>query len=215
MDGVALTIKINDRNAQLIQKRNKELLSTLALLSLLAAALVFAVLVINSSRVKITRLKDNLEQSDKISKSYVGVLFQLYSSYIKRLDVFRTKVHSTLKRGQLEQALELTSPSGDIASEERRELFQNFDSAFVDIFPDFIETVNACCKPDEQIEPKKTEILNNELRILALIKLGINDSSEIADLLHCSVKTVYNLRSILKARLAIPEEQFNKVISEL
>ena len=215
VDGVALTIKINDRNAQLIQKRNKELLSTLALLSLLAAALVFAVLVINSSRVKITRLKDNLEQSDKISKSYVGVLFQLYSSYIKRLDVFRTKVHSTLKRGQLEQALELTSPSGDIASEERRELFQNFDSAFVDIFPDFIETVNACCKPDEQIEPKKTEILNNELRILALIKLGINDSSEIADLLHCSVKTVYNLRSILKARLAIPEEQFNKVISEL
>jgi len=215
VDGVALTIKINDRNAQLIQKRNKELLSTLVLLSLLAVALVFAVLVINSSRVKITRLKDNLEQSDKISKSYVGVLFQLYSSYIKRLDVFRTKVHSTLKRGQLEQALELTSPSGDIASEERRELFQNFDSAFVDIFPDFIETVNACFKPDEQIEPKKTEVLNNELRILALIKLGINDSSEIADLLHCSVKTVYNLRSILKARLAIPEEQFNKVISEL
>ena len=208
-------LQILDLNNRLLQKRNHELLITLFLITLLMVALLLALVVINSERVKITRLKDDLQRSGKISKGYVGAVFQLYSSYIKRLDVFRTKIHSTLKRGQVEQALDLTSPSGDIASEERKELFRNFDSAFVDIFPNFIETVNACLKPGEKIEPKKTEILNNELRLLALIKLGIEDSTEMADMLHCSVKTVYNLRSILKARLAIPEEAFNKIVSEL
>ena len=85
----------------------------------------------------------------------------------------------------------------------------------MDIFPDFIKTVNACLKPDAQIVPKKTEILSTELRILALIKLGIEDSTKIAEMLQCSVKTIYNLRSGLKARLAISEEAFKKVILEL
>ena len=129
--------------------------------------------------------------------------------------MFRTKINSSIRKGHLEQALELTSPSGEIASEERRKLFQNFDPAFVDIFPDFIDVVNSCLKPGQKIVPKRTEILSNELRILALIKLGIEDNNEIAGMLHCSVKTVQNLRSILKARLAVPEEEFNRIISAM
>jgi len=215
LDGMGKTLEINDRDYQVIHRRNKELQSTLVLISLLLVTLIFALVNINRSRLKISSLKDHLEQSDKISKNYVGVLFQLYSSYIKRLNVFRTKIHSNLRKGHVEQALELTSPLGDSAAEERRELFHNFDTAFVDIFPDYIQAVNACMKPESQIIPKKTEILNTELRILALIKLGIEDSNKIAEMLQCSVKTVYNLRSGLKARLRVPEEEFNKVISEL
>ena len=85
----------------------------------------------------------------------------------------------------------------------------------MDIFPDYIDVVNSCLKPEQKIVPKRTEILSNELRILALIKLGIEDNTEIAGMLHCSVKTVQNLRSLLKARLAIPEEEFNRRISEI
>ena len=199
----------------MLQKKNKDILLALILVALLVVALLVTSLIINHARVRITRLKDNLQRSGRLSKEYVGVVFQLYSSYIKRLDVFRTKIHSSLKKGQVEQVIELTSPLGDFASEERKELFHNFDSAFVDIFPNFVDTVNSCLKAEEKIVPKKTEILNNDLRILALIKLGIEDSTEIADLLHSSVKTVYNLRSIIKARLAIPEDKFNKIISEL
>ena len=204
-----------DRNHQLLLKRNRELLFLLAFISLLLVALVFALLKINGNRLKISSLNDDLERSGNISKRYVGVLFKLYSSYIKRLDVFRLRIHSSLKKGNVEQALELTSPSKDITAEERKELFHNFDTVFVDIFPNYIETVNGCLKPEERIVPKKTETLNTELRILALIKLGIEDSTEIAELLHCSVKTIYNLRSSMKARLAIPEETFQKIISEL
>ena len=215
LEGGEQALKIIDRNYQLLLKRNGELLVALAFISLLLVALVFTLIVINRSRNKIASLKDDLEQSARISKNYVGVVFQLYSSYIKRLDGFRTRVHSSLRKGNVDQALELTLPSGDTAAEERKELFNNFDKAFVDIFPDFIQKVNSCLKPEEKIVPKRTEILTTELRILALIKLGIEDSTKIAEMLHCSVKTVYNLRSVLKARLAVPEEEFQKVISEL
>lgn len=215
LEGLEQTMLINDRNHQSLQKRKNEIQAALAFISLLVIVLVFLLLKINSTRHKISRLNGNLQQSDKISKGYVGVVFQLYSSYIKRLDVFRTKIHSSLKKGNVERALELTSPSSDITSEEMKELYHNFDSAFVDIFPDFIQAVNDCLKPESRIVPKKTEILTTELRILALIKLGIGDSTKIAEMLHCSVKTVYNLRSGFKARLAIPEKEFKARIIDL
>lgn len=215
LEGGEQAIRINERDARLLRGKNQMLILAIALISLLAAALLLSILRVVHDREKLSRLYESLLRSGKIAKSYIGVVFGLYSSYMKRLDVFRTRIHSTLRRGHVDQALELTSPAGDMASEERRELFKNFDSAFVDIFPDFIETVNSCLKPEERIVPKKTEILNNELRILALVKLGMEDSAEIADMLQCSVKTVYNLRSILKARLAIPEEEFNDIISKL
>lgn len=215
IEGVELTLKINDQTFKTLERREYQIKIGLAFVLILLFVLVFTLLKMNSTRLKLARMKDDLDQSSKISKGYVGVVFRLYSSYIKRLEIFRTKIHTTLRKGQIEQALELTSPLGDNAGEDRRELFHNFDTAFVDIFPDFIQKVNACLKPEAQIIPKKTEILNTELRILAIIKLGIEDSAKIAEMLHCSVKTVYNLRSGLKARLAIPEEEFNKVISEI
>lgn len=208
-------MSINEQNYVLLQKTNNEFKAAIVFISILAITLLLALLKINSSRIKISLLKDNLQQSGKISKGYVGVVFKLYSSYIRRLDAFRTKVYSTLKKGQIDQALELTSPSKDLISEERRDLFRNFDTAFVDIFPNYIQTVNSYLKPELQIIPKRTEVLNNELRILALIKLGIDDNEEIAEMLHCSVKTVYNLRAIFKSRLAVPEDRFYRMISEL
>ena len=206
---------INEENFRMLQKKNNQFKLAILFISLMAVALLFALLKINSSRNKIIRLKDNLQQSGKISKGYVGVVFKLYSSYIKRLDAFRMKIYSTLKKGNIEQTLELASPSKDIISDERKNLFHHFDTAFVDIFPDFIETVNSCLKPEMKIIPKRTEVLNNELRILALIKLGIEDNEEIAEMLHCTVKTVMNLRAIFRSRLAVPEERLNKAISEL
>lgn len=215
IDSARQAMRINDLNLQFLQKRQREIQVAFSFISVLIVALVFALLRISKSHSKTARLKDHLERSDKTTKRYVGVVFQLYSSYIKRLDVFRVKIHSSLKKGHIEQALELTSPSKDITAEERKELFQNFDTAFVEIFPDFIPTVNGCLRPEAQIIPKKSEILTTELRILALIKLGIEDSTRIAEMLHCSVKTVYNLRSGLKARLCVTEEEFKDTISRI
>ena len=206
---------VNEQNFTLLQKKNREFIIAISFISLMAVVLLFAMFKINRSHRKISALKDNLQQSGKISKGYLGVVFKLYSSYIKRLETFRGKIYSTLKKGNVEQTLELASPSKDVISEERKNLFHHFDTAFVDIFPDFIEVVNSCLKPEMTITPKRTEVLNNELRIIALIKLGIQDNEEIAEMLHCSVKTVMNLKAIFRSRLAVPEERFNKVIMEL
>ena len=204
-----------NKGYQLISRKNRQFIIAIVFLSLMAIALMVAMLKIIRSHRKITVLKDNLQQSGKISKGYLGVVFKLYSSYIKRLELFRAKIYSTLKKGNVEQTLELASPSKDLISEERKNLFHHFDTAFVDIFPDFIEVVNSCLKPEMIITPKRTEVLNNELRIIALIKLGIEDNDAIAEMLHCSVKTVMNLKAIFRSRLAVPKERFNKVIMDL
>ena len=206
---------VNEENFSLLQKKNRQFKTAILFISLLAVALFIALFYINSSRRKIIRLKDNLQRSGMVSKGYVGVVFKLYSSYIKRLDAFRLKIYTTLKKGNVEQTLELASPSKDLVSNERRDLFHHFDTAFVDIFPDYIEKVNSFLKPEMRITPKRTEILNTELRILALIKLGIEDNEEIAEMLHCTVKTVMNQRAVFRSRLAVPEKVFNKAISEL
>ena len=210
-----MAIDINEANFKSLQKKNNQFIISITIISFLVIALVILLLKRHKYTVKITSLNTKLNRSSKISEKYVGVIFMLYSSYIKRLDVFRTRIHANLKRGNIDQALEMTSPSSDMASEGRRILFQNFDNAFIDIYPNYIEIVNSCLKPEERITPKRTEVLNNELRIQALIKLGIEDTKELADLLHCSVKTVYNLRSTFKMRLAISEQEFQNIISKL
>lgn len=210
-----LAIEINEANFKSLQKKNSQFLISIIIISLLTTFLVILLHKRHNYILKITNLKNKFKRSSAISEKYVGVTFKLYSSYIKRLDEFRTKIHSNLKRGNIENALDLTSPSSDITSEERRILFNNFDSAFIDIYPNYIEIVNSCLKPEERITPKRTEVLNNELRIQALIKLGIEDTKELAELLHCSVKTVYNLRSTFKMKLAISEKEFQDIISKL
>lgn len=215
LDGGEQAIKINESNLISLKKKNTQFVISIILISLLSIILIILLLKRHKYIVKISNLNIKLKRSSAISEKYVGVIFKLYSSYIKRLDVFRTKIHANLKRGNIDHALDLTSSSSDVTSGERRILFQNFDSAFIDIFPNYIEVVNSCLKPEDRIVPKRTEILNNELRIQALIKLGIEDTKELADLLHCSVKTVYNLRSSFKARLTISEEEFYRMMFEL
>lgn len=206
---------VNEQNLLLLKKRNSEFKTAIVFVSLLAIAFLSAVIMIYRSNRRIGSLRDNLQQQAKVSKGYVGVVFKLYSSYIKRFDVFRMKIYSTLKKGNLDQALDLASPSKDLISNERKILFQHFDTAFVDIFPDYIEVVNSYLKPEMRITPKRTEILNTELRILALIKLGIEDNGEIAEMLHCTVKTVMNQRAVFRSRLAVPENIFTNAIMEL
>ena len=206
---------VNEQNYRLLQKKNREFKVAIGFISLLAIAFLLAMLTIYKSHRRIIRLKDNLQQQGKVSKEYVGVVFKLYSSYIGRFDAFRMKIYSTLKKGNLDQALDLASPSKDLISNERKNLFQHFDTAFVDIFPDYIEVVNSYLKPEMRITPKRTEILNTELRILALIKLGIEDNGEIAEMLHCSVKTVMNQKAVFRSRLAVPENIFTNAIMEL
>ncbi len=90
-------------------------------------------------------------------------------------------------------------------TEDFKLFISKFDTIFLSIFPDFVESFNALLKEDERIQEKKEgELLTPELRIYALIRLGINDNSKIANFLHYSLQTVYNYRLKMRNKAIVP-----------
>ena len=135
----------------------------------------------------------------------------MYSLYIKKFDDYRLGLQRMLKTQQKDEAIRILSLKNSLNS-ELKEFFHNFDSIFLSIFPTFIEEFNEMLIENERIYPKEKEILTPELRIYALIRLGINDSARISDFLHYSPQTVYNYKIKIKNKLAVTKEEFSKKI---
>ena len=100
-------------------------------------------------------------------------------------------------------------------SRELEEFYRNFDTTFLQLYPTFIEDFNSLLDKEARIEPKKGELLTTELRIFALIRLGINDSSKIAALLRYSVSTIYNYRSKIKGHTLVSRDDFEERIKTI
>ena len=142
---------------------------------------------------QLQEVNDQLRESNYVKEEYIGYVFNICSTYISKLEEFRKNINRKLKVGQIEDVKAITDSSAT-ASNELKEFYQNFDTIFLHLYPDFVGDFNALLLPEERIELKEGELLNTELRIHALIRLGITDSVKIADFLHCSAQTVYNNR---------------------
>ena len=90
-----------------------------------------------------------------------------------------------------------------------------FDNSFLNLFPNFIDDFNALLKPEAQIEPIDRNKMNTTIRIFALIRLGIDDSSKIAEFLHYSVNTIYNYRAQTKNGALGDRDLFEKSVKEI
>ena len=99
--------------------------------------------------------------------------------------------------------------------EDLRDFFRNFDAIFLSLFPDFVKEFNELLRPNEHVSVKEGELLSPELRIYALVRLGINDSTRIASFLHFSPQTVYNYRLKMRARTDLSREEFVEAIQSL
>ena len=119
-----------------------------------------------------------------------------------------------MKNKELDDLFQI-SKSTELKEREIEELNQNFDSVFLHLFPSFIDEFNALLQPEVQIHPKEENRLTTDLRIFALIRLGIEDSSKIAEFLHYSVNTIYNYRARIKNGAIGNREQFESRIKEL
>ena len=159
-------------------------------------------------------LNKKLSESDHVKETYIGYVFNLYSAYINKLENYRVSLNKKLKAKQTEEALKITG-NASLVTNELKEFFQNFDAVFLNIYPNFIEEFNGLLKAEEQILPKSEDILTPELRVFALIRLGISDSSKIAGLLHYSPQTVYNYKLKIKNRLAVSKEEFSVKIHQI
>jgi hypothetical protein len=132
---------------------------------------------------------------------------RLCSIYIDKMDVFRKRVNKMIKNREYEE-LYNTTRSQESKTQQLEELFESFDAAFLHLFPNFVSEVNALLKPEEQMQLEKGQRMNTSLRILALIRLGIDDSSKIAEFLNYSVNTIYNYRARLKSIAITEREEF-------
>lgn len=163
---------------------------------------------------QLQEVNDQLRESNYVKEEYIGYVFNICSTYISKLEEFRKNINRKLKVGQIEDVKAMTDSSAT-ASNELKEFYQNFDTIFLHLYPDFVSDFNALLLPEERIELKEGELLNTELRIHALIRLGITDSVKIADFLHCSAQTVYNNRLRTRNKSIISKEDFINAVKKL
>ena len=186
----------------------------LALASLLSLVLVGAVLIIFRQMKKIRKSGRELAEANIVKEKYLASLFSMNSGYIKRFEDFRKNINRKSKARQFEEIRRMTETSRESRAEVR-EFYRNFDGIFLQIFPDFVREFNALLRPGEEVVLREGELLNTELRIYALARLGITDSVRIAELLHCSPQTVYNYRHGLRNRSRGGKEAFESAAATI
>lgn len=156
-------------------------------------------------------LNEKLSDTHRIKEEYIGFIFNLCSDYIDKMENYRKEIHRKLKAGKANEALQLTG-STSLVTDELKEFFRNFDAVFLTIFPNFVEEFNHLLLEGEKILPKPGDLLSPELRVFALVRLGITESSKIANFLHYSPQTVYNYNLKVRNKLAISKEKFAELI---
>lgn len=145
-----------------------------------------------------------LLDTNSLHEEYVSLFINLCAAYINKHSRLQTLVVRKIKSNQTDDLLKMLN-SSRLSEADAREFFINFDNSFVKLYPEFVVKFNALLQPGKEIKLKKGEVLNTELRIYALIRLGVTDSAQIANLLFYSTQTIYNYRSVVKSRALNPE----------
>ena len=153
---------------------------------------------------------NEMKESNRIKDEYIGRFLELSSNYIQRGED-RAKLLNRLARDKKMAELYAELKSSSSLNESIRLFYQNFDTAFLNIYPNFIKEVNSLMANGNQFEVDGGQKLTTELRILALIRLGINDNQKIADILRSSITTIYTYRSKIKSR-ALSKDTFEDEI---
>lgn len=162
---------------------------------------------------ELEKLNDELEQTNTkreyMAKAYISLCYL----YIEKLENQRKMVIRKIKANQQKELLSILSSSKRTA-EENQTFFSQFDSIFLSLYPTFVTELNTLLTPEAQVELKENNELTPSLRVAALIRLGITESSMIAGILSYSPQTIYNYRSALKNG-AIDKDSFEENLQRL
>ena len=169
---------------------------------------------LSALNTQLSSLNSQLSETNRVKEEYIGRFMSLCSQYIDKIDDYRKMVNKKMKNKELDELFRM-SKSTELKEKELEELYQNFDSVFLHLFPNFVNDFNALLQPDTQIHPKEDNRLTTEIRIFALIRLGIEDSSKIAEFLHYSVNTIYNYRARIKNGAIDNRESFERRVKQL
>ena len=156
----------------------------------------------------------SLSERNEAKERYIANIFTLCSDYISKLDDFRKNIYRMIMARRFDEISELTK-SPELSHSQIKELYANFDRIFLQIYPDFVDDFNTLLRPEDRVEPRKGDQLTTELRIYALVRLGLNDSVKIAKFLHVSVQTVYNTRQRTRNKAVVPKDTFAEAVKSL
>ncbi|WP_353196832.1 DUF6377 domain-containing protein [Parapedobacter defluvii] len=211
---------------QAAQQRKLEYL--LAVISVLSFGLLIGIFLIIREVRKVSRAKKEistineqlrqnnlaLAETNHIKEEYIGHFLELCSLYIEKIDKYQKKLYNKAKTSNADELFN-TIKSTQFIEDERTEFYHKFDESFLKLFPDFVHRFNALLPEGEQVTLKPNEKLSTELRIFALIRLGITDSAKIAEFLNYSLATIYNYRSRYRNKSIVPRDEFENEIMKI
>jgi hypothetical protein len=210
-----------------VEEQRKALFFYASLLTALAVILVTFALIIYKQLRKIkiadkiilvanSNLQETiykLDEANRIKEEYIGYYFNLISEYIEKLEKFKRSVDNKLITKRYEDIKNLVDNIN--LKKEREELFVNYDKAFLKIFPNFVSAFNNMFDQENQLVLLPGQLLNTDLRIFSLIRLGITDTEKISHILGYSVNTIYNYKARLKSKSLIANDDFEDIIMNI
>lgn len=205
---VITSAKVNN-----VEEQRKLWLIYSAIITLLGIlVLIFAIATVR--QLKKRKIAERaLQESNKIKEEYIGYYFNINSEYLGKIEAFKKSVEMKLMTKKLDDIRFIVNNIN--LKKEREELYHSFDKVFLKLFPDFVATFNSYFKPEDQVVLKEGQLLNTELRIFALIRMGIHDPEKIAKILDYSINTIYNYKARVKSKSILPNEEFEKKIMEI
>lgn len=169
---------------------------------------------LSKSNKELVALNQQLQQTGKIKEVYIARYLDRCVSYLDKLEQYRRSLEKLAMASRIEDLFKAIR-STDFLREERKNFYNEFDKSFLELFPNFIHDFNNLLNEDGKIEPKPGEILNTELRIFALIRLGVTDANRIAHFLGYSLATVYNYRSKIRNKAKGDKDNFEQEVMSL
>lgn len=162
---------------------------------------------------QLTELNQQLIETNIKRETYLRLFMDISAAYISKLADYRKLVSRKIKANQAADLLKSLN-THKLEEEETQMFYNRFDKAFMELYPGFVTELNKLLLPESQLEVPTTHTLTTEIRIYALVRLGVTDSQEIATLLHYSTQTIYNYKSGMRAK-AINRDTFESDVNRL
>jgi hypothetical protein len=210
--GQILPIIERDR-LDIIKKQRDRTIIFSCFISVLLIALIIALRRLNIARLTIRKSNDNLIEANKIKDEYIADFFNQNSEYIEKIENLQKWFNRMVASKQFEALRKF--PEYINIQNERELLYERFDRMFLKLFPDFVQEFNKLLMDGEQIQVKDNQLMNMDLRIYALIRLGINENEKIASFLNYSVNTIYTYKTKIKGKARGSSDEFNQKVMEI
>ncbi|HVB03980.1 MAG TPA: DUF6377 domain-containing protein [Chitinophagaceae bacterium] len=159
---------------------------------------------------KLAEVNDKLSEANKIKEEYIGYVFSSNSDFFIKMERIKKSLEQKLETRKLDEIRFIVNNIN--LKGEKEDLLKNFDKIFLKLFPNFIAEFNVLFREEDRITLQDNELMNTDLRIFALIRMGIHDNEKIAEILEYSVHTINTYKTKIKNKSLIPNEEFERRI---